>query len=114
MNVSSYDQRLDEINVVVAACKVATATQQQRLINPVLEVPVGGFDITVFVSAPGVGAFWLATIVIHQCRVTIGKRLLTRVISHRRAERIRSVPLRDSAKLPKGFLNPLAECLERF
>lgn len=114
MGVGAGDDLFHEAHILVAAGKVATATQQQRLIHTIFEMSVGRLHIAVFVGAPGIRAFRFAAVMIHQRRITIRQRLAAGMIADRRGQRIRTVPLRHSAELPERFLDALAERLERF
>jgi len=84
--VRALHQVFHEVNVFFTAVKTPTATQQQRLVNAILDVPVRRFDVAVLVGTPRIGAFGFAAVMIHQRRVTIGQRLAAGVIADRRAE----------------------------
>jgi len=114
IGVGATDQLFHEVHVLLAAGELPAAAQQQRLVDALLDVPVGRFDIAVLVGAPRIGAFRFAAVMSHQRRVAIRQQLAAGVIADRRAERIGSMPLRHSSEFPKRFLDALAECFKRF
>ena len=114
MSVGLGDDRFDEAHVVFAAGEGATATQQQRLIDPLLKMPIGRLNVAIFIGTPRVGSFSLAAVVLHQRGVSRGVGFATGVIVDRSAERIAAVTLWHAAKFPKRFLNPRAQRLKRF
>jgi hypothetical protein len=113
MGVGVCDDLFDERHVAIAAGEVATATQQQRLLDSILNVAVGRFDVAVLVSTACVGSLGLTAVVFHKCRVAIGERLAAGMILDSGTERIGSMSLRHTTELPKRFLNPFAECFKR-
>jgi hypothetical protein len=114
IGVGTCDDLFDEHHVLIAAGKVTTASQQERLIDSVLDMSVGRFDVAVLVSTARVGSFRLAAVVLHECRVAIGERLAAGVILDGGTKRIGSMSLRHSAEFPKRFLNAFTQGLKRF
>ena len=114
MRVGANDDGFHETDILLATGEVATSAQQQCLIDPILEMSVLRFHITVFIGAPYVGTFTFTAIVIEQCCVAIGEDAALRVISNSGGQRITAMPLRDAAKLPECFLNAVTERFKRF
>ena len=114
IGVGLGDDLFHEGHVVIAAGEVATATQQQPLIDPVLDVSVSRFDIAVLIGTAGVGSLGLTAVVLHERRVAIGVRLAAGVVLDGGTERIGTMPLRHTTEFPKRFLNALTQGLERF
>ena len=114
IGVGLCDDLFDEGQVVIAAGEVATATQQQPLLDPVLDVSVRRFDIAVLVGTACVGSLRLTAVVLHERRVAIGVRLAAGVVFDGGTERIGTMPLRHTTEFPKRFLNALTQGLERF
>ena len=111
--IGTFHQVFHEGHVFFAAVKTSTATQQQRLIDTILEMAVGRFDVAVFVGTPSVRAFRFAAVVTHQSRIPFGKFATTGVISHGRRQRITAMPLRHAAEFPERFLNAGTERFKR-
>jgi hypothetical protein len=63
VRVGSRNDLFHETYVLFAAGKITTTTEQQRLIDTVFDVPVGGFDISVFVGATSVCSLRFAGVV---------------------------------------------------
>jgi hypothetical protein len=84
--VGSFDEVFHEGDVLLAALKVPAVTQQQRLFNAILEVPIRGFDITVFVGTASVRAFRFAVVISHQGRITLREFFPAGVVSHGRSQ----------------------------
>jgi hypothetical protein len=107
--VSPLHQIFHEVNVFFTAVKTPTATQQQRLFDTILQMPVGRFDIAVFVGTARVRAFRFAVVVTHQSGIPFGEFATTGVISHGRCQRITAMPFGHTAEFPERFLNARAE-----
>lgn len=114
IGVAASHDLFDQLHVLVATGEVPTSPQQQRLFDAVLDVAVGRFDVAVFVGTAGIGSLGLTTVILHQGGVTIGQRPAAGVIFDRGTERVRAMPVRHAAELPKRFLDPLAEGFKRF
>jgi hypothetical protein len=114
VRVGSREDLLHETHVLFAAGEITTATKQQRLIDTLFEMSVGGFDIPVLVGTPSVRALRFAVVVLHQRCVPIRQRLATGVISHGCRQRIRTMPLGHSTEFPERLLNAGTECFKRF
>lgn len=84
--VDSFDEIFHEGDVLFTAVETPTPTQKQRLFDAVLEVPVGGFDVAVFVGTASVRAFGFAVVIIHQGRVSFGEFFPAGVVSHGRRQ----------------------------
>jgi hypothetical protein len=114
MQVRLGNHLLHKRFVLLAASKVPTAAQEQCLVDAVLQVAMRGFHIPVLVRAARVGSLGLAIVVVHQRLIACGVDLPIRMIIDRRAQAVCAMPLRHAAKLPKRFLNPGTQRLERF
>ncbi|MEO8496373.1 MAG: hypothetical protein ABI614_15000 [Planctomycetota bacterium] len=97
-----------------AARANATATQQQPLLDPVLDVSVSRFDIALLVGTACVSSLRLTAVVLHERRVAIGVRLAAGVVLDGGTERIGTMPLRHTTEFPKRLLNAFTQGLERF
>jgi len=111
--IGPLHQVFREGHVFFAAVKTSTPTQQQRLIDTILQVPVGRFDVAVFVGTACVRAFRFAAVVTHQSRITFGEFATTGVISHGRRQRITAMPFGHAAEFPERFLDTRTERLKR-
>lgn len=112
--VGSTDQVFHEVHILFAALEVPAAAQHQCLINAILQVAVGRFDIAVLVGTPSVRAFRFAVVVTHQRRVSLGQLPATGMIPHGRRQRITAVPSGHTAEIPECLLDTCAQCLKRF
>jgi hypothetical protein len=104
----------DKRHVVVAAFEVTAATEQQSLIDRVLDVAIQGFDVAVLVGTPSVGVLRADAVVPHQRLIPRGQFLFGGVILNRGAERVGAMQLRHAPELPERFLDAFAEGFERF
>ena len=111
--IGPLHQVFHEGHVFFAAVKTPTATQQQRLIDTILEMAVGRFDVAVFVGTPSIGAFGFAVVVTHQSRIPFGEFATTGVISHGCCQRITAMPFGHAAEFPERFLDTGTECFKR-
>jgi hypothetical protein len=111
--IGPFHQVFHEGHVFFAAVKTSTATQQQRLIDTILEMAVGRFDVAVFVGTASIGAFRFAVVVTHQSRIPFGEFATTGVISHGRGQRITAMPFGHAAEFPERFLNTRTERFKR-
>jgi|GEM_PF-2286897 len=113
MQVCPTNNLLHKSDVFVTAGELTSSPQHQRLINAILEMSVGRLHIAVLIGAPGIRAFAFTAVMIQQSRIAIGENSAIRVISHRGAERIRAMPLRNTTEFPERFLNPVTERFKR-
>ena len=112
--VGSFDQIFHEGDISFSSFKVATAAQHQRLIDTILEMPVGGFHVAVFVGTTCVRAFCFAVVITHECRISRSQFSATSVISYGGSQRIAAMPFGYAAKVPERFLNAGTERFKRF
>lgn len=112
-SIATGDHAVNELHVVLATGEVTTAANHQCLVDGVLEMAVGRFDVAVLIGASGVRLFGDGPVVVHQGGVTLGQLLAGGVVVDRGAEAVGSMTLRNPAELPERFLDPLAEGLER-
>lgn len=113
LSIAICDHALDELHVVLATGEVTTAANHQRLVDGVLEMAVGRFDVAVLVGASGVRPFGNGPVVAHQGDVTLSQPLAGGVVVDRGAEAVGSMTPGNPTELPERFLDPLAEGLER-
>ena len=111
--IGPLQQVLHEADVFFTAVKTPAATQQQRLINTILQMAVGRFDIAVFVGTASVRAFRFAVVVTHQSRISFGKFTTTGVISHGRRQRITAMSFGNATEFPERLLNAGTERFKR-
>jgi len=112
--VPLVDQLREKLLVFFAADEVATAPQEQRLIDDRLQVAVRRLDIAVLMRLADIGPLRLDLVVVHQVTVTPPKLAIFREVVDRRAETVAAMPARRAAQFPKGLLESAAESLERF
>jgi hypothetical protein len=98
--------------VLLAARKVAAATQHQRLIDCFLETPMPLFHIAVLIAMPRLDLLARHLVVIHQPLVTLRELLLVRSIVYRQAHPIGAMPLGRRTQLPQRVLQTFAQALE--
>lgn len=84
--VGSLDELFHEGDVLFTAVEISTATQQQRLFDAILKMPIGRFHVAVFVGTASIRAFRFAVVISHQGRVTFGEFFPAGVISHGRRQ----------------------------
>jgi hypothetical protein len=92
--------------------EIAAATQQQRLRDRLLEVPVRRFHVAVFVTRRRVRLLHRQAVVPHQLLVTPRELTLVRQVVHRRAQPIAAMPLRHAAQLLQRILESFTQTLE--
>ena len=80
--VGSFEQLFHEGDVGFSSFKTPTATQHQRLLDSILEMSVGRFDVAVFVGTARVRTFRFAVVVTHQGRIALGQFSAAGVISY--------------------------------
>lgn len=96
------------------AGKVSAATQQQRLIHRVLEVPMRCFRVAVLVRLPRTYLLPRQSVIRQQVLVTLRELLPLRQIVHRTAHAIAAVSRRHTLELPQRLLQAAAQALEAF
>lgn len=84
--IGTPHQVFHEVNVLFTALEVSTATQQERLVNAILEMSIGRFNVAIFVGTASVRAFRCTVVIIHQGRIPLGEFFATGVISHSRRQ----------------------------
>ena len=101
-----------ELLISRPAGEVATATQQQRLLDRLLEAAVALLAVAVLVTARRVGRLGLQAVVGQQRPVARRVLLGATLVVDGQGHTVGAVPLRDAAQLPQGVLQPLAEAGE--
>jgi hypothetical protein len=104
----------DKRHVVFATFEVTTTAKQQGLIDPVLDVTVGRFDVTVLVGATRVGLLRLDVVMLHQRLIPQRELLLGGVVVNRSTQRVGAMQSGHAAELPERLLHAFAEGFERF
>lgn len=110
--VPLVDQLREKLLVLFAAGEVATAAQEQRLIDDRLQVAVRRFDVAVLVRLARISPLRLDLVVVHQVTVTPTKLAIFREVVDRRAEAVAAMLAGHAAQFPKGLLESAAEGLE--
>ena len=101
--------RLHELPVRRAAGKVAAATQQQRLLQRLLQTPMPLLAIAVLMATRRIGCLRLQAVVIQQGSI-LGRVLLgIALVVHRQRHPIRAMPPRHPAQLPQRVLQTLTQ-----
>jgi hypothetical protein len=95
--------------VLRSAGEVPTATQQQRLLNGLLETMVRLLAIAVLMSAGGVGRLRLDAVVPQQSPVVLREVLCKAIPVHRECHAVGTMPPRYGCQVPKGVLHALAQ-----
>lgn len=114
VRVGFFDQIFHKGDIRFSSFKVATAAQHQRLIDTVLEMSVGGFDVAVLIGASCVRALRFAVVITHEGRISLSQFSATGVISYGGSQRIAAMPFGYATKVPERFLNAGTECFKRF
>jgi hypothetical protein len=94
--------------------EVAAATQQQGLRHGLLEVPVGRFDVAIFMAAVRVGGLGGDAIVSQQRLVIGGELRRLTVVMHGQGGPVRAMTLGRGVQDPQGVLQPRAQTGEAF
>jgi hypothetical protein len=101
--------RLHELPVRRPAGKVAAASQQQRLLQRLLQTAMPLLAIAVLMATRGIGRLRLQAVVMQQ-RLILGRVLLTiALVVYRQRHPIRAMPLRHAAQFPQRVLHTLAQ-----
>lgn len=114
MAVRPDDQVFHKRQVIFATEKIPAASQQEGLIDPPLQMPVGRFHIAVLVGRADVDSLGLEAVVIHQGSIALGVDLAIGQVVDCRTQAVRAMPPGHAAELPEGLLNPGRKRLERF
>jgi hypothetical protein len=105
-------QDAHELQVRLTAGEVAAPTQQQSLLQRLLETPVALLAIAVLVTAVRIGGLGRQAVVPQQRlvpgRVTLG----VAVVMHRQRHPVGAMPLGHAAQFPQGVLQALAQAGE--
>lgn len=110
--VAALHDPVQEARVLVTTGEVATATQQQRLIDGGLEVVVRRFGIAVLVRLSSIDALSRQAVVIEEVAVAGLELACCRQVVDRRAEAVAAVPPGHTAEFPQRLLQAVGECLE--
>jgi hypothetical protein len=110
--VPHFHETLQEARVLLAAGKLAAATQQQRLIDRGLEVPVRRFRIAVLVRLSHVDSLARQTVMRQQIAIASLEFPRLGMIVHGGSQGIAAVPPRHAAQFPQRVLQAVGKCLE--
>jgi hypothetical protein len=100
---------LHQLPVRFPAGEVPAATQEQRLLHPLLEMTVRRLHVSVLVAARRVRRLRRHTVVSQQRTVLRGELLRVPVLMHCQRHPIRPVPLRHATQRPERVLQALAQ-----
>jgi hypothetical protein len=103
-----------QLPVLLPAAEVSAATQQQLLLDGLLEASMALFAVPVLVTAIGIGGLSRYAVVTHETLVSRRVPLDIAVMMHGQRHAIGAVTLRHGAKLPHGVLPALAQAGEAF
>lgn len=92
-----------------SAGEIATAPQQQRLLDRFLKVPMRRLAVAVLMRAAGVGPRSLQAIVLQKPRVPRMKLAPVREVVHRRAQPVSAMPPGNAREFPQRVLQTFAE-----
>jgi hypothetical protein len=110
--VAAGHHRAQQLLIGRPAGEVATAAQQQRLLQGLLEAAVALLAVAVLVPTGRVGRLGVQP-VMGQQRPVAGRVLLgAALVVHGQGHAIGAVPLGHATQLPQGVLQPLAEAGE--
>jgi hypothetical protein len=110
--VELIDQPTQKLSIGFAVGKIAVATQHQGLIQCTLEAMMTLLDIAVFVAVIRLGLLADQPVMIQQSLIAAGEFGLVRQVVDRRAQSIRTMPLRHTAQIVQGVLQAFAEAFE--
>lgn len=97
-------EAVQEAHILRATGELATAAEQERLIDGGLEVPVRRLRVAVLVRLPRVDPLTRYAIVSQQVAVTGLEFPRRRQVVHGGAEAVAAVPLRHAAQFPQRIL----------
>ena len=109
--VELFKQPAQECLVFRPAGEVPAATQQQRLLQRTLELPMALLTVAVLVGLARLDRLAPQAVVPQQTLVTLGEGRSLRPGRHRRRQPIRPVQLRHPAQFHQRVLQPLTETL---
>ena len=107
--VTSFLHRVQKPLVVHATGKIPAATQQQRLLDSLLETPMALLAVAVLVATRRVRRFRRHPIVRHERPVVLGERFRIAVRMHRQGHPIRAMPSWHAAQHPQRVLQAFAQ-----
>jgi hypothetical protein len=110
--IAPHDDLAHEALVGCPVVEIAVPTQQQRLVDRVLEEPVRRLDAAVLVAHAAVVARARHVVVVQQRRVPHGEVLFLGQILERRRQAVSAMLLRGAASLPQGVLQALGQSHE--
>jgi len=103
-----------ELPVRFPTAEVTAVTQQQFLLQRLLEAAMTLLAIAVLVAAGGIGRLGRQTVVTHQRLVPARVLLGGAVLMHGQRHAVGTMPLRHPAQFPQGVLQPLTQAGEAF
>jgi hypothetical protein len=101
-----------ELPVRLPTGEVSTATQQQLLLQRLLETPMALLAVAVLVPAVRIRRFGRHTVVTHQRLIPARVLLRVPVVVHGQRHAVGAMTLGHSSQLPHGILPPLAQAGE--
>ncbi len=110
--IAPRHQGPQEFPVLRPGGEIATATQQQLLLQCFLEAAMALLAIAVLMAAGGVGRLGRHVVVPQQRLIVGGVLLGIAVLVHRQRHAVRAMPLGNAAEAPQGVLQPFAQAGE--
>ncbi len=107
--VASGHQGTQELPVRLTGGKIATATQQQLLLQRLLEAAMTLLTIPVLMAAGGVGRLGRDLVVPQQRLIAGGVLLRIAVLVNRHTHAVGAMTVGDAAQMPQGVLQPFAQ-----
>ena len=103
-----------QLPVFLPAAEVPAATQQQRLLEGILEATMALLAVAVLVTTVGIGGFRRHAVVTHETLIPRRISLDIAVMMHGQRHAVGAVTLRHGAQFPHGVLPALAQTGEAF
>jgi hypothetical protein len=98
--------------ILAAAAEVAAASQQEGLVDGLLEPVMALLDVAVLVGLPRLDRLGFEAVVRQKGLVPPSEHLGLRIGVDRRGQTISTVPSGNPSQFPQGVLQPFAEALE--
>ena len=111
--VANLHQVVQEIHILRPAGEIATATQQQRLIDGGFEVPMRRFRVAVLVRLPRVDALARHAVMGQQIAIARLELACRRQVVHGGTQAVATVPPWHAAEFPERILQTVGQGFER-
>src|SRR4051795_9811539 len=112
VGVVAANDLVDEAAIAIQVIEVSAATQEQRVLQPLLEMAVRTLDRAILVRDTQIVARRGHAVVAHQFLITqrLILRSLTRQVAERRRETVAAMLVRRPAEPPQRVLQSLRQC----